>query len=548
LALALVAFAAVAGFSAAHAQTAAPDSAAGDHGFQGAANPYLPQPLKDKFDPVRFMNAFASHYYLHPENPAAPQFVFFPPVPPPLDAEPPLLAPYDPGPAAPAELEAFVGETFYPLFGARLASGDLPKPLRARIVAYREAKVGLQEALRSQILALKDADPDARARQLELLASQQAPRILELEAAAEQLRTDLRPARALGLQVGGADPGARLGRQVQPLRDTPMDPAGLAHESDAIKGAAFFQEGLSLPQRRLLLETAAELESRINPNSATIRVASGLRLLFFSPESSRIPIPLDLREPLAGAVRQYLAAKDTLKAELCDGLAGIDSAPEDARRETLAKLALAQAPGFARVETLAEEIRLGLAATPNPKGPPGPMRLPPELATRISDYRRHKLELLKTLRALLVSPSPRAEPTRGPNAAEQADAGGGTLAWMHDGSTRTEIQSNELRVSVEEFDHRQNELISALNTEEAGIRAALADYARTSGGPLDMKSVNDLLRDFEDARLRQELWDRYRDYRAAVLLPGLSTAQRRLLFDAAIEQLALPLPGGERIN
>ena len=494
------------------------------------------------------MNAFASHYYLHPENPAAPQFVFFPPVPPPLDSEPPLLAPYDPGPAAPAELEAFVGETFYPLFGARLASGDLPKPMRARIVAYRESKVGLQEALRSQILALKDADPDARARQLEGLASQQVPKILELEAAAEQLRADLRPARALGLQVGCTDPGARIWRRVQPLRDTPMDPVGLAHESDAIKGAAFFQEGLSLPQRRLLMETAAELESRINPNSVAIRVESGMRLLFFSPESSRIPIPLNLQEPLAGTVSQYLAAKDTLKAELCDALAGTASAPEDARRETLARLALAQAPGFARVEALAEEVRLGLAAMPNAKGPPGPMRLPPELASRISDYRKHKLELLKTLRALLVAPSPRAEPTRGPNAAEQTDASGGTLAWMHDGSTRTEIQSNELRVSVEEFDHRQNELISALNTEEAGIRAALADYARSSGGPLDIKSVNDLLRNFEDARLRQEIWDRYRDYRAAVLLPGLPTAQRRLLFDAATEQLALPLPGGERIN
>ena len=71
LALVLVVFAAVAGLSAAQAQTTAPESAVGDHGLQGAANSYLPQPLRDRFDPVRFMNAFASHYYLHPENPAA---------------------------------------------------------------------------------------------------------------------------------------------------------------------------------------------------------------------------------------------------------------------------------------------------------------------------------------------------------------------------------------------------------------------------------------------------------------------------------------------
>ena len=28
-------------------------------------------------------------------------------------------------------------------------------------------------------------------------------------------------------------------------------------------------------------------------------------------------------------------------------------------------------------------------------------------------------------------------------------------------------------------------------------------------------------------------------------MPGLSPEQRRLLYDAAIEELALPLPGGE---
>ena len=59
------------------------------------------------------------------------------------------------------------------------------------------------------------------------------------------------------------------------------------------------------------------------------------------------------------------------------------------------------------------------------------------------------------------------------------------------------------------------------------------------------KSIDDLLRDFEEARQEQETWAKYRDYRDAVLAPGLSPAQRRLLFDAAVEQLALPLPAGE---
>jgi hypothetical protein len=532
---------------AAQAQTTAPGPVASENAPRTSENSYLLMPPRDKFDPVRFMNAFASHYYLHPENPAAPQFVFFPPVPPPLLSEIPVLAPYDPGPPAPAELEAFVGETFYSMFGARLASGDLPKPLRERIVAYRQAKVRLQEALRAQILDLKDNDPDSRERQLEAFASQQEPRILELEAKAEQLRADLRPERVLGLQVEGTDPGGRLSRRVHPVGDTPADAAGLARESEAIRASAFFQEGLSPPQRRLLLEAAAELESRINPVSASTRIAPGTSVLFFSPETSRIPIPDDLPGPLKGKVAEYLASKDALKAELRDALAATDSVPEDPRRDSLVQLASAQAPRITRVEALAEEIRRGLGSVPNPQGPPSILPIPPELASRISDYRKHKVELLRTLRALLVAPSPRADTGRNPKA-DQADAGTATLAWMHDGTTRAEIQSNDLKVSVAEFDHRQNELIATLNAEEAGIRESLADYVRSAGGRLDSNSVNDLLRDFENARQRQELWDRYRDYQAAVLLPGLSPRQRNLLFDAAVEQLALPLPAGERTN
>ena len=547
LRLVLASFAGLACFPSSQAQTGSWEPVRDGTAPQVSENSYLQMPPRDKFDPVRFMNAFASHYYLHPENPAAPQYVFFPPVPPPLLSEIPVLAPYDPGPPAPGELEAFVGETFYSLFGSRLASGDLPKPLRERIVAYRLAKVGLQEALRAKILALKDADPEARGKQLAAFASQQQPGILELEANAEQLYSDLRPARVLGLQVEGGDPGGRLSRMVHPVRDAPTDAAGLARETEAIRAAAFFQEGLPLPQRRLLLEAAAELESKINPTSASTRLAPGTSLVFFSPETSRISIPEDLQDPLKRMVGEYLASKDALKAELRDALAATDNAPEDTRKGSMAQLALAQAPRIARVEAQAEEIRLGLAAVPNPQGPPALMQIPPELASRISDYRRHKLELLKTLRALLVAPSPRADTARSPKG-EQADAGATALAWMHDGSTRTEIQSNELTVSVAEFDHRQNELIAALNAEEEGIRESLAEYVRSSGGRVDSKSVNDLLRDFENARLRQELWDRYRDYQAAVLLPGLSTGQRSILFDAAVEQLALPLPAGERTN
>jgi hypothetical protein len=106
------------------------------------------------------------------------------------------------------------------------------------------------------------------------------------------------------------------------------------------------------------------------------------------------------------------------------------------------------------------------------------------------------------------------------------------------------VRPANLRVSVEEFDRRQSALIGELNMERAAIREALSEYGRATNRPTDRKSVDDLLKDFENARQQQEIWDKYRDYQTAVLLPGLSPEQRRLLFGAAVEQLALPLPAG----
>jgi hypothetical protein len=531
----------------AHAQGTS-DSTADANEPKNGGNTELLRLAHGKFDPVRFMNMFSTHIILHRDFAAEPQFVFFPPVPPPLDSEIPLLAPFGSGPPAPEELEAFVGDTFYPMLGERLSSGDLPRSLRARIVAYRNAKVALQDELHSRLLALNSVDNESRKRQLADLSAQQAPRISELENMAEKLRLDLRPARAFGLPVDSADMNVSLARRVRAVRETPSEPAELAREAEAIRGAAFFEEGLSLGQRRLLLEAAIELETMVNPTASDTRTAPRTRLLFFSPEGSRIPIPENLAAPLESRVDEYISSKNELKVELRDALHSAADAGGDARREAMLKLASGQAARIAHIEALAEEIRGGLAEMPNPPGPPAPPLLPPDLKARISDYRKHKLELLKTLRAMLDTRFPAGDTGHAHQQAMPVDASAGNLAWMHDGTTTTEIQQANLRVSIAEFDRRQDELITALNKEEAGIRESLAAYFRSTNGPLDRKSVNDLLKDFEYARERQEIWERYRDYHTAALLPGLSAGQRRLIFDSAVEQLALPLPAGERAN
>lgn len=60
----------------------------------------------------------------------------------------------------------------------------------------------------------------------------------------------------------------------------------------------------------------------------------------------------------------------------------------------------------------------------------------------------------------------------------------------------------------------------------------------------DSGAVDRLIREFTTGFEQRALWALYRDYHDAVLAPGLSPEQRRLLFDGAIESLSLPLPGG----
>jgi hypothetical protein len=510
------------------------------------SNPEIPYWANDKFDNVRFMSEFAQHFVLSHDPKDLHSFVFFPPVPPPLESEIPVLAPLDSGPPADPEVSAFVGDVFYPLLAVRLAYGEVSKALRAQILAYRNAKVALADALHSRILALKDADEPARESQLTALAAQQAPRIAELEAMAEKILFDLRQIRVMGVPVEYSDLQAKAEWRVIASGDATSDPADLHAKAEAVRGVAFYEEGLSAEQRHLLFDESIELNDRSRGSAGD--GGAGLRILNFSPEGARIRIPVSLPEPLGRKVAQYVSAKGALMAEIRDALQRTADFLRDSRTDAMAKLAADQAPRFAALDAMAEEIRRGLAALPYLPGPAAAPSLPPDLTARINAYRVHKVELLRKLRSMLASPIPTVSADHASQGQDAPDPVAGALAWMHDGSSRTEVQSTELRVSVGEFDRMQNELIEALNKEENGIREQLAEYARATNGHSDRKSVNDLLRDFEDARQRQEIWDKYKDYQTAALLPGLSMGQRRLLFDAAVEQLNLPLPTGEKVN
>ncbi len=511
-----------------------------------STGPDLPYWASDRFDRLRFMSDFTQHYVLSHDPRDVHAFVFFPPAPPPLESEIPVLAPLDSGPAADPELSGFVGDIFYPFLGVRLAYGELSKGQRVQILAYRDAKVARQAELRLRILALKDADPPSRAAQLAALAAQQAPRIAELDVMAENIRSELRQIRLMGVPVEFTDLTEKPDWRARAADDAPTDPTARRLEADALRGVAYYQEGLSPDQRHLLFAESIDIGNAAREPAEV--PTPGFRLLHFSPEPARIRVPLDLPEALSRKIDDYTSERKRLVAGIREALRSSQELTSGSRTDVMANLASAQAPRFARLEAMAEDIRRGLADLPNPPGPPSAGSLPPDLTARIATYRAHKVELLRKLRSMLAAPTPVAKADGGSQGPAQGDPVAGALAWMHDGSSKTEVQSTELRVTVSEFDRMQSELIDALGKEENGIREALAEYERSTNGRTDRKSINDLMRDFEDARQKQEIWNKYRDYQAAVLTPGLSAGQRRILFDAGVEQLDLPLPAGEKIN
>jgi hypothetical protein len=510
----------------------------GDEHLTGG-NAELPWMARDKFDRVRFMGYSSSHYVaksLLREKGAI--YVFLPPVSPPLDTEVPMLAPLESGPPAPPELAAFVGESFYPQLAYRMVTDELATPLRERILAYHDRKFKAQADLRSRIHNLGDSPGDKRERALAEFAALQKEAILGMESEGEKLAQELFPKPFTVLPSESVDPLSMMALSIRPPDQVPKDSESLHEEAENVRALAYFVEGLPSGLRRLLLECANDLENESDPGMESSITPPGMRLLSFSPEPARILVPQSLPASTEAAIEAYLSAKTAVKNDLRRALSRL---PQEADKGALLRAITTRlAPEVADCNVKAEAIRHLLQEAPGRPGPPASPELPPDIVARISAYRRHKIEALRVLRSMLESPAP-------PMAGNGADAAPPGQAWIRDG-TPTHVSPAQLRVKSADFESVQADLISKLTQEDQGIRASLARFMQERRGGAGPKDVNDLLREFENASQRQELWDQYRDYQAAALLPGLSDGQRRLLFDGAVESLGVALPAGVKIR
>jgi len=440
-------------------------------------------------DLLRF-TANATHYYFGDLGDTDQVLLFLPPPIPKLYAPPLLRSPLDTGIPPPAELNAHVADIFYPLLAARLATADLPRHIRLELDTYRSSKAALLNELQDLLAHHRESTLAARSAALSECAHAQATRLQGLEAEAERIRSAL----------AACTPSMHF--EVHDKAGVPPA-AGVA----LMRSAAFFLDGLSGAQRRLLRTVADELEKRPEPAAPT-------GSFFFTPEGASLQLPTGLEPGTRSEIEAYIVARRALASTLLQAILNPDFTVSK-----LQELAAAQAPALDALDARAEAIRSALQSLPDAAGLATNIPLPAELTERFAAYRERKTELYRELHASISLPA--------------ASVAGRT---------------GEVAVPAAAFTPEQQDKLAALNAEKNALRAALAELRRNSGAASDRKTVDTLLEDFERARQAQEIHEKYRDYRIVLLEPGLSPAQRRLLFGAALQALALPLPFGEPIR
>ena len=469
--------------------------------------------------------------------------VFFPPVPPiygvPIDDRPERGARIYQGVRLlpPDGMADFVGEAFYPALSTRLFVPALPGTLESRLEAYRSRRQQQLNALFDQFVTLHAATPEARERELRTFAVTQSPLLVALEAEAESLRRDL-VADGWRNRVDWND-----GRRWKLGAITPRNPIFEAEaEFQVVRAAVYYQDGLIAEQRGLLAELAHELRLAARKARGLPAARDESDALFFSPAMARLRLPADLAPDAREKFGTYNRLKADLKRELRETVTAHDAAPAARRSAAFAALAERQWPHFGELERLADELRLLLGARLDVSPPPAPPWLPAGLIESIHSYNEDRDSYFGEMR---LQWERAAEAVPRPESADNEDE---RLRRQQDFAARQAIAR---RVATTLFQEKHGLRYAELQRRYRAIREGLTVVAEkqvdpTTGRPLDADA---LLRRHGASMDEFATFGRetaiYTNYRLAMLQPGLSPEQRRLLFGYALVALAQPLPYGE---
>lgn len=506
---------------------------------------YYYSPLGDRYGRYPFDQDYPTGYAYPPKphNDGLP--IFFPPDPPPLGSPVPPPPPQQPYLTAPDELANFVAAPFYAPLSSRLAKRNLTQALRKRLDTYAASKAVLESELQSRLASVAALKPSVRLRDLEAFSQQQTPRIAALERESEQLRVGMLRGGLVGTLWGSGDWNEKREWRLSVGRFAIHDAGTLRLAFQVFRAAAFYQEGLSPAQRRLVRELVMEAQvEAFQPAAARSEKSSDDALIFFSPDGARVRLPVDLGTELAAEVAAYTQEKSALKAELRDMLVREDAATPAHRTAALRKLASAQAPRIQVLEEKAEQIRRDLATKQGESG--ALTQLPPELSTRLVTWHQDWRAIQDAL-ASKLSDINRSYGFEAVSFIRDPDDFASTI------TLRTQIRPSaksaeikyRIQATVAAFNRESAERKISLNREAEALRRDIAAYAADHPQALAGRAVDDWWKSTMTALQRDDIPAQYRDYRTAVFEPGLSPEQRRLLFDAALCDLRLPLPGGE---
>lgn len=442
----------------------------------------------------------------------------------------------------PSGLADFVNESFYPALSSRLDLASLSKELETRLDTYRERRGALVNELADQLVALQGSDRETRRIQLETFAAQQTPRIVSLEREAEALRRALIDGGLLRRNVDWN--GGRRWR-IGVTRFAGEHGAKEA-EFQVMRAAAYYQDGFTAEQRGLLRELAAELQVRARAARPVPAPRDGdPAAMFFSPATARMRLPAHLPPGLVAMIGRFNRGKTLLKQELREAVLAHDHVSARERESAFEVLADAQWLRLIELEKQAEEIRVSMA-TVQPAALAAAPHIPPGLLARIELYNRERGKYIQEFEEALGLAVSMVRPplTRARMTEDERVQLARKLA-----EERAALRTKIARDFWEETRERFEDLRGRFEQIQADLAlVAAGQFDRETGRPLTAET---LLQGYSMAIERFDTFGReeviYRGYRTAMLLPGLSPEQRRLLFGAALVGLAQPLPHGERV-
>lgn len=462
--------------------------------------------------------------------------IYFPPIPPVLGMSVPTASTSSSRSMyfAPAELQDYVSEYFYPALGSRLTLKILGSGLRTKVEAYRARKTELQNELRGRIDDLRTADPATRERELVALATAQLGKITALEKTAEQLRNAL--VRGDWLQMNVDWNSSRSWVIGSSRFTTPYDEANARHQ--LIQAAAFYERGLLPEQRGLLRELA--IEQRETGWRGRQSNEGAAPPLFFSPATARLRLPKNLPPNLTKKISFYEQEKTALKEELREMVYAQDQAFfAGSRTRAYEALGDRQWPRLAALEELAEEIRRDFALLPEPIGPPSLPSLSTALTAQISSYLAEK----KSIEEEILD---RLNDLRRKFGAQRVFSDKG---------------ARDIRLTVSAGPQRVERLVALqialadlnrdLHSKQTGLQRELEkvyEGLKREKPEVSAKAVEPFLDQWAATLQQRDDWSRYSDYQIAMLMPGLLPEQRRLLYDGGVQQLELPLPSWDRVK